>query len=395
MRIGIDACCWSNRRGFGRFTRELVTHMARRPRGHEIVLVVDRQTAAAHAMPEGCRVIAVPTREQPTRAASAHGARGLADLWRLSRGASACDADVFFFPAVYSYFPLARRRPTVVAFHDAIAEEHPDLVVPEWQGRMLWNAKTWLARRQAACLLTVSESAREQIVSAFGYPRERIRVVAEAAGDEFRPLGGPDRAAVGRVLGTYGLPADRPLLVYVGGLSPHKNLEGLLEAMARLRGGVGRAHLAIVGDPAADGFNNSHSALLARREALGLEAAVTFTGYVPGDDLVPLYNAAAAVVLPSFSEGFGLPALEAMACGVPVAASRRGALPEVVGDAGLFFDPRDADEMARALEQLLGDPALRARLGEAGRRRSRLFSWAAAAEKTLDLLEEVARGPAS
>ena len=395
MRIGIDACCWSNRRGFGRFTRELVTHMARRPRGHEIVLVVDRQTAAQHAMPEGCRVQVVPTREQPTRAASAQGARGLGDLWRLSRGASACDADVFFFPAVYSYFPVARRRPMVVAFHDAIAEEHPDLVLPEWRGRMLWKAKTWLARRQAACLLTVSENARMQIVTAFGYPRERIHVVAEAAGEEFRPLDDAERASLGTVLRTYGLPADRPLLVYVGGLSPHKNLEGLLTAMARLRQRGGRAHLAIVGDPAADGFNSSHSALFAGRKTLGLVDAVTFTGYVPGPDLVSLYNAASAVVLPSFSEGFGLPALEAMACGVPVAASRGGALPEVVGDAGLFFDPRDAEEMARILEQLVADDALRARLGEAGRRRARLFSWAAAAEKTLDLLEEVARGPAS
>ena len=369
--------------------------MARRPRGHEIVLVVDRQTAAEHAMPEGCRVEVVPTRQQPTRAASAQGARGLGDLLRLSRAASACEADVFFFPAVYSFFPLARLRPMVVAFHDAIAEEHPDLVLPEWRGRMFWKAKTWLARHQATCLLTVSESARAQIVGAFGYPRERIHVVAEAAGDEFRPLDGSDRASIGRVMETYGLPGDRPLLVYVGGLSPHKNLEGLMDAMARVCRRGGRVHLAMVGDPGADGFNSSHSALVARRQALGLEDAVTFTGYVPGDDLVPLYNAASAVVLPSFSEGFGLPALEAMACGVPVAASRAGALPEVVGDAGLFFDPRDAEEMARVLEQLVADDALRARLGEAGRRRARLFSWAAAAEKTLDLLEEVARGPAS
>ena len=369
--------------------------MAQRPRGHEITLVVDRQTAAEHALPEGCRVQVAATRQQPTRAASAQGARGLGDLLRLSRAASACDADVFFFPAVYSYFPLLRRRPMVVAFHDAIAEEHPELVLPQRRGRLFWNAKTWLARRQADCLLTVSESARDQIVAAFGYPRDRIRVIAEAAGDEFRPLDGPDRASIDRVMATYGLPGDRPLLVYVGGLSPHKNLEGLMDAFALLKRRGGRVHLALVGDPAADGFNKSHSALVARREALGLQDAVTFTGYVPADDLVPLYNAASAVVLPSFSEGFGLPALEAMACGVPVAASRRGALPEVVGDAGLFFDPHDTEDMSRVLEQLVADGALRARLGDEGRRRSRLFSWSAAAEKTLDLLEEVARGPAA
>src|SRR6185436_21116206 len=92
VRIAIDACCWSNRRGFGRYTRELVTHMVREPRGHEITLVVDRQTADAQAMPPGCRVEVVETRRQPTRAASAEGSRGLVDLWRLSRGASACPA---------------------------------------------------------------------------------------------------------------------------------------------------------------------------------------------------------------------------------------------------------------------------------------------------------------
>jgi glycosyltransferase involved in cell wall biosynthesis len=395
MRIGIDACCWSNRRGFGRYTRELVTEMVRRPRGHEITLVVDRQTAEGEALPEGCRVEVVQTRQQPTRAASASGARGLGDLWRLGKGASACRADVFFFPAVYSYFPLLRPVPMVVAFHDAIAEEHPELVLPEWRGRALWRAKTWLARRQATCLLTVSESAREQIVRAFGYPGHKVHVVAEAAGGEFHPLAADERSSLPETLRTYGLPAGRPLLVYVGGLSPHKNLEGLLEAMARLRRRGRLVHLAIVGDPSADGFLSSHDSLSARRKDLGLEDAVTFTGFVPGPHLVALYNAASAVVLPSFSEGFGLPALEAMACGVPVAASRRGSLPEVVGGGGLFFDPSDPDDMARTLEQLLADEALRSRLGAAALERVRLFSWTTAAEKTLDLLAEVARGAAA
>ena len=395
MHIAIDACCWSNRRGFGRFTRELVTHMVRQPRGHEITLVVDRQTADEEAMPSGCRLQVVSTRRQPTRAASAEGARGVGDLWRLARGASACGADVFFFPAVYSYFPLLRRGPMVVAFHDAIAEEHPRLVLPEWRGRLLWNAKTWLARRQATCLLTVSESAREQIVRAFGYPRERIHVVNEAAGPEFRPLEETRREAVDEVRRAYGLPGDRPLLVYVGGLSPHKNLEGLLEAMARLRRRGRAVHLAIVGDPTADGFLSSHQSLADRRQALGLADVVTFTGYVPGDHLVSLYNAADAVVLPSFSEGFGLPALEAMACGVPVAASRRGSLPEVVAEGGVFFDPADPEDMATTLERLLADDALRAALAAAALRRVRLFSWASAADRTLDLLVEVARGAAA
>jgi glycosyltransferase involved in cell wall biosynthesis len=395
VHVAIDACCWSNRRGFGRYTRELVTEMVRKPRGHEITLVVDRQTAAGHALPAGCRVEVVDTREQPTRAASAEGSRGLSDLWRLSRRASACRADVFFFPAVYSYFPLWRGTPMVVAFHDAIAEEHPELVLPEWRGRALWTVKTWLARRQARCLLTVSEDAREQIVRAFSYPRERIHVVAEAAGAEFRPFAAGERSRVEEALRRYRLPADVPLLLYVGGLSPHKNLDGLLRAMAAVRAGGSRVHLAIAGDPAADGFLSSHGGLLGLRRELGLDDAVTLTGFVPSADLVALYNAAAAVVLPSFSEGFGLPAIEAMACGIPVAASRAGALPEVVGEAGVFFDPRDPADMAGALAQIVSDAALRGRLAGLALARARTFSWSAAAERTLDLLAEVARAAAA
>jgi glycosyltransferase involved in cell wall biosynthesis len=395
LRIGVDACCWSNRRGFGRYTRELLTHMVAGSRGHAITLFVDAQTAATHALPAGCRVEVVGTSEQPTQAASAEGSRRVGDLWRLSRRASAARSDVLFFPAVYSYYPLLGRRPTVVAFHDAIAEEHPALVMPAARGRMLWRAKTWLARRQATCLLTVSESARDQIVSAFGYPRARIHVVAEAAGAEFRPLRDDERPSVDAVRRTYGLPADAPLVVYVGGLSPHKNLEGLLQAMARLRGRGANAHLAIVGDPAADGFLSAHASLSALRASLGLTDAVTFTGYVPGDHLVALYNAASVAVLPSFSEGFGLPALEAMACGAPVAASRRGSIPEVVGEAGVLFDPADPEDMARALASVLADEALRRRLRAAGLERAALFSWETAAARTLDVLEEAARGPAA
>jgi glycosyltransferase involved in cell wall biosynthesis len=131
------------------------------------------------------------------------------------------------------------------------------------------------------------------------------------------------------------------------------------------------------------------------RASLGLADAVTFTGYVPGDHLVALYNAASVAVLPSFSEGFGLPALEAMACGAPVAASRRGSIPEVVGEAGVLFDPADPDDMARALESVLADETLRQRLRAAGLARAALFSWETAAARTLDVLEEAARGPAA
>lgn len=389
LRIGIDACCWSNRRDFGRFTRELVSRMVAEHPRHEFVLVLDQHTAAQAALPEGARRQIAHTSEQPTRAASAEGARSPLDLLRLSRAASAAAADVFFFPAVYSFFPLLRRTPCVVTFHDTIAEEHPGLIFPTARGRRLWRIKSWLARRQARRLLTVSESAKSRIAAVFAYPASAIDVIPEGPGAAFRPLA--DVEAQHAALRGAGLPLGVPLLLYVGGISPHKNLETLLEAVARIA--PPRAwHLALVGDHERDSFYGCYAKLLELRKRLGLEQRVTFTGFVPDADLALLYNAATLLVLPSWAEGFGLPALEAMACGLPVAVSRRGALPEVVGPAGTLFEPDDVAGMAAALAGLLEDAARRRRMSEAGLRRAAGYSWSRAAAETLDVLERVARG---
>lgn len=392
MRIAIDACCWSNRRGFGRFTRELVTHMVREQAQHDYTLVVDAQTASEGGLPEGARLEVVRTREQPTRAASAAGARSLRDLWRLARAASRVPADVFFFPAVYSFYPLVRRVRTVVTFHDAIAESHTRLVFPALRSRLFWGLKCRLALRQADRVLTVSESARARVAAAFGRPESAIAVVPEGPSGIFRPL--PASKALGSVLERYRLPHALPLVLYVGGISPHKNLAGLLEAFARVVRET-PSHLALVGDTSGDSFFGCHLKLLEERRRLGLEATVTFTGFVPDEDLVALYNAAAAFVLPSFEEGFGLPAVEALACGAPVAASRRGSLPEVLGEAALFFDPGNVGDIAAALTRLLRDEALRLELRAAGLARAARYSWSASAQKAVQILVEVATSPRS
>ncbi len=393
MRIGIDACCWSNRRGFGRFTRELVARMVLDRPGHEFVLMVDRVTADQSEFPSGATVCVVETREQPTQAASAQGSRSPGDLWRLGRAASAQRLDAFFFPAVYSFYPLLRRVPTAVTFHDAIAEQHPELIFPGLRSRLFWRAKMWLALRQADRIVTVSEAARDQIASAFRYPASTICVIPEGPGAEFRML--DDRAPVARVLDRYRLPVDRPLILYVGGISPHKNLEGLLRALARIyQTSDVTWHLALVGDYLSDSFHSCYQSLMFLRDKLGLQDRVTFTGFVPDDHLVALYNAATMLVLPSFSEGFGLPVVEAMACGVPIAASRRGSLPEVAGKAGLFFDPEDHAEMAATILRLLGSAELREELRAEGRQKVKTYSWSVAAGRVVSLFEDMIHGSA-
>jgi glycosyltransferase involved in cell wall biosynthesis len=389
VRIAIDACCWSNRRGFGRFTRELVGHMVAEHPRHQYTLVLDRATAGESRLPAGARLEVVATRDQPTRAASASGARSPLDLLRMARAAARVPADLFFFPAVYSYYPMLRRVPTVVTFHDAIAETHPRLIFAGPRARLFWRAKSWLANRQADRIVTVSNDARTRIAAAFRRPESQIAVISEGPGATFRPLS--DRATARHVLEDYDLPADEPLVLYVGGISPHKNLDGLLHAFARMPDRP--AHLAIVGDHSGDSFLGCYPDLVRLRARLGLASTVTFTGFVPDEHLAVLYNAATVLALPSFDEGFGLPAVEAMACGLPVAASRSGSLSEIVGPAGVFFDPRDHAGMAAALRSVLDDRALRARLAAEGLKRAALFTWSAAARDAVRLFEEIVARP--
>ena len=387
MHIGIDACCWSNQRGFGRFTRELVPRMLEQFPAHDFTLVADRWTAKEAVFPRRARLEVVNTDAQPTRAASADGARTPRDVWRLARAASRLASDVFFFPAVYSFYPMLRRVPTIVTFHDATAERYPGLIFRSRRSRLFWDLKTWLARKQADRLVAVSASAKNQIAAAFQYPASSIRVVSEAPSECFQPL---DRAGpeVAHVRHRYGLPSEEPLILYVGGISPHKNLDGLLHAFSLLHKEK-VCHLVLVGDHANDSFYGCYPSLLALRDRLGLEPYVTFTGFVPDEHLVALHSSATLLVLPSLNEGFGLPAVEAMACELPVAASDRGSLPEVLDTAGLYFDPLDREQMAGVMSRLLSDSDLRAELSSRGRERAREFSWNAAARDAVAVIEEL------
>lgn len=358
---------------------------------HELVLMVDQRTAHEWSFPEGVTLAVVPVREQPTRAASFQGQRSLGDLWRMRRAAMRQHFDVFFFPAVYSYYPIPRRIPTLVTFHDAIAQTHSQLIFPGRRTRWAWNAKVRVALRQATRVLTVSAAAKDQVADAFRYPRERIDVTTEAAGSVFRAI--DDRSAIEQAVERHGFAPELPLILAVGGISPHKNLDGLIRAVAGLaKEGIEQWQLGLVGDHQDDTFFGCYEALQRLVCEQRVEERVKFTGYVSDEDLVALYNAATLVVIPSFSEGFGLPAVEAMACGTPVAASSCGSLPEVLGPAAVFFHPERHADMRAAIGRILRDPALRESLIAAGRERVAMHSWTAAARTVLGYLERIAVG---
>lgn len=234
--------------------------------------------------------------------------------------------------------------------------------------------------QRSDALIAISQRTRQDLVELMGVAPARIRVIFPGTGEAFTPAAAP---VVAEVIRRHGIP--RPYILYVGAMGAHKNVAGLLRAYecARLEGGL-QAALVLTGS------HRWGAETLATLEGLRVRSDVLLTGPVPAADLPPLYSGAMAFVFPSLYEGFGLPVLEAMACGAPVIASNRGALPEVVGDAGLLADPEEIPALADLLCRLGGDPDLRARLGAAGRRQAARFSWGQSAAALQDLLGEVA-----
>ena len=311
-------------------------------------------------------------------------------MWAVSRALSRAAVDCLFFPTVYSYVPVFSRAIKLLMIHDVIAERLPEHVFPTLAGKTRWRLKVALARRQADWILTVSEFSRQALVEQFGLKPEKVKVIGEAPHPIFRQL--PDPTIPAELI-EKGVQPDSRLVTYVGGFSPHKNLQGLLHAVARIDQTVGTPwHLVLVGDYANDSFWGCHHELIELAQKLGLADRVTFTGYVPDEHLVILYNAATMLVLPSMSEGFGLPVVEAMACGLPVAVSNRSSLPDVIGSAGLMFDPVSHDQIAESICRLLCDEQLRRDLRAKGLQRAELFSWKTAGREMVQILEEVALG---
>lgn len=391
MRIGIDGACWSNRRGYGRYTRSLLAALDRIGTRDDYVLFLDPETAGASDLPAGFERVIVRTREAPARAASASGRRGVVDLLRMTRAVARARLDVFFYPSVYTFFPLMGPVRGVVTIHDVIAERHPGEIFSRRRHALFWRMKVALAIRQSRLIVTVSDHARSGILEQFGVDPERVRTVLEAPDPAFHPIAGARDPS--HLLPGGALPEGCRYLMYVGGLSPHKNLGTLIEAYRRLvaGGALDSLRLLLVGDYSGDVFLSAFEELRGAVARAGLEGRVVFTGFLPDGVVAELYNRAELLVLPSLEEGFGLPAVEAAACGTPVAASETGPAADLLGDGVWTFPPRDVDALTEGLRSLLRDPARRAAMGAAGRLRTEALSWDRAAAETATILREAAR----
>ena len=277
-----------------------------------------------------------------------------------------------FHATEHLLLPL-RTIPTVLTVHDLVfrrlPEHHKSL------NRWYLNSTLPLYCRRASHIITISECSRRDLVAAYGLPPEKITVIYEAADPRFRiQLPG----AVADVRARYGLP-DRYLL-FVGTIEPRKNLGRLLAAFESIHAEGLSDGLVIVGRR---GW--LYDDFFTRLERSPARDAVIFPGYAPDEDLPAIYAGAQALVFPSLYEGFGLPVLEAMACGTPVAASSASSIPEVGGEATLYFKPTNVEEIIETTRRLLRDAALREEMRARGLAQAARFSWERAATETLNI----------
>ncbi len=300
--------------------------------------------------------------------------------WKIAR----LNPDIVHVP--HYVMPMLQRWPTVVTIHDIIHLRFPHLL-PYLTGK--YYARFMLARavKKSAAVITVSQASKDDLVDVLNAPAEKVRVVHNAVSSGFVPLP-PEKARAWRE--KLGLPEN--FILYVGALKGHKNVPLLIRAYLEYarRAGNGRPALAphklvITGK----GVELTGVDDQIRRE---MKDSVYFLSNVPHDNLPYLYNNCSLFVTPSLYEGFGLPPLEAMACGWPVLASDIPAHREVLGEAAAYFDPRDQAALSRLLEEVLADNERQRRLAAAGRRQVAKYSWAQAAKQTLAVYQSVARG---
>ncbi len=374
LRIAIDASAVPQQSaGAGVYTCQLVRALAALGAPHQLV-VFARPGLFDDLSGQHLELVSV---NMPTRSG-----RLIWEQTQLPRLLHRLHIDVLHSP--HHHTPVAgrllygARTRLVVTLHDLIF-----MLLPERYSLARWlymQTVTRVSARAADAFITPSKTVRDDVIRKLGIRADRVVAIPEAASPDYVPA---SPARVEQLRAHYGLP--HRYMLSVGTLEPGKNRTQLLRAMALLRDSGVDCHLVIAGQPA---WN--HRSDYDLTDQLQLRNRVKFLGYVPALDMPTLYSGALLLVFPSLHEGFGLPILEAMACGVPVVTSNRSATAETAGDAALLVDPGDAAALAEAMELLLGDAALRADLRARGHAQAAKFSWQRTARETLQQYERVA-----
>ncbi|MGB6420537.1 MAG: glycosyltransferase family 1 protein [Anaerolineales bacterium] len=274
--------------------------------------------------------------------------------------------------------PLSLSCASVVTFHDMTFFLYPHLHTRS--KRIFFPTAIRLSARLADALIAVSENTKKDAVRLLGVPGDKITAIPHGVGEEFHPI--TDAALLEGIRRKYKLPQD--FILNVGIVEPRKNLALLLKSYQRLHSQGISLPLVIVG-----GLGWMYEDVFRQAESLGIKEQVYFTGYVPDHDLPIIYNLARIFVYPSIYEGFGLPPLEAMACGTPVITTAVSSMPEHVGDAGILIPPQDEKALTNALQKLINDSTLQEKLSSKGLERASQFTWKRTAQETIKVYNRV------
>jgi len=363
--------------GVGVYAINLVRHLIQVAPHHEYVLFVSKESKRIVGdLSNPClRVVTLPT------PATIRSVRVLAEQGLLPLYVARHKVDLLHSLSFTT--PLFVHCPSVVSILD--------LGFRHWSERfskiaaLTQNILVPVGARKVNHVITISQSSKNDIASELGVPLSRITVTYLAQDSNFFSLVQSNEGRLKYLVEAYNL--SPPYILTVASSFIHKNLEGLIRAYALLVAEYGIQHQLVI----AGHKRTAYSRLLDLINNLKLNNRVVFTGFVQDEDIPLLYSCANAFVFPSFYEGFGLPLLEAMACGVPIASSNATSLPEVGGGAVLYFDPYNVEQMAQAIYKILSDPDLRQDLVAKGLTRAHEFSWEKTARQTLEIYEHVAR----
>jgi len=371
MQIGIDARLVHHQpAGISRYTRHLMRAIAAINHDDEFVVFQHRR----HTEP----LISRPNFRRATLYAPVH--------TRLEQYLLPLELLRFPLDLMHSTDfipPLRSSVPTVITVHDLAFLHWPHFLTKD---SAAYYGQIDRGVRRARHIIVPSESTKKDLIAQLGVPKDKVSVIYEAADESFVPL--PIAQTRREIMQRYGLPET--FLLFVGTIEPRKNVDGLLRAFRHL---LDKYNIENVGLAIAGGRGWLYEEVLDQIHSLNLDRQVFMLGRVGDDDLHKLYVAARCHVHPAHYEGFGLPPLEAMACGTPTIVSNVSSLPEVVGDAALLVSPQNWEELAVAIHRLLTDDELHAELREKGLQRARCFSWTQAAERTLEVYRRVVESP--
>jgi glycosyltransferase involved in cell wall biosynthesis len=370
MRIGIDArLVFYQKAGIGQYISRLVQALAEADRQDEFVIYQSRRDSS--------RLVDAPNFTRRSLLTPSH---HRFERQALSVELFADGLDMLHSPDFIQ--PAYIRFPSVITVHDLAFLLYPRFLTKQ---SARYYGQVDLASRQAKQIVAVSQSTKRDIIRLLGVPADRVTVIYEAANPIFRPL---DRHQASRyVAERYGI--EDKFILFVSTIEPRKNLPTLLQAFRRLRDLHHTTVKLVVAGHKGWLVDSTTKAV----SDLGIDGDVRFLGPVPNEELLYLYNSATVFAFPSYYEGFGLPPLEAMACGTPVVVSNTSSLPEVVGDAGQLVDPNDPEAWSVSLWRVLSEPELRAEMCEKGLARVNAFSWQRAAREHLQVYQAASDKP--